>query len=119
MRNLNNPDELIEVLADADEPLRAILADDEMKRIYREGSWWELLTYALKTHRLNLYAVVAALDGGCTAEEVPQKYTVTEIFSLFRCLAANEEYREIFAVFGFAGKKNATSSGSAAVNTGA
>lgn len=118
MRDLNNLDELVEVLVEVDEPLRTIAADKEIRRIWREGSYWDMLMHMLKTHRTNLYAVVAALDGGITAAEVPARYKVTEIFSMFRTIAANEEYREIFAFFGFAERrKGAASSGSAMVNT--
>lgn len=120
MRDLNNPDELVAVLAEADEPIRTIVSDGEIRRIYLEGSWWELMVYALKTHKMNLYAVVAALDGGITAAEVPEHYKVTDIFAMFRGLAANEEYREIFAFFGFTGrKKGAASSGPVTATTGA
>lgn len=118
MRDLNNPDDLVAVLSEADEPIRTILSDGEIRRIYREGSWWKLMVYALKTHKMNLYAVVAALDGGIAAAEVPEHYTVTGIFAMFRELAANEEYREVFAFFGFTGKKKgAVSSGPAAATT--
>lgn len=120
MRNLNNLDELAEILVEVDEPLRAIVSDEEIRRIYYEGSYWELLVYALKMHRMNLYAVIAALDGGIAAADVPEHYKVTDISAMFRELAANGEYREIFAFFGFAGKKKgAASSGSATETTGA
>jgi transketolase N-terminal domain/subunit len=120
MRNLNNPDELAEVLVEADEPIHTMIGDSELKRIFREGSYWELMMYAVKAHRKNLYAVVAALDGGITAADVPNHYSVTDIIALFRGIAANKEYREVFSLFGFAvKKKGAASSGTATANTGA
>ncbi len=118
MRNLNNLDEMLCVLVDTEQPVRAILADEEVKKLWRGGTYLDMAFYLLRAHRAELYAVIAALDGEVTAEEVPEKYGVAGVIHLFAEAAKNAEVRELFALFTAAGKKTgAVSSGSAPENT--
>ena len=119
MRDLNNLDEMFSVLVDAEEPVRAILADAETERLWKNGSYLDVLFYLISGHRAEVYGVIAAFDGGITAEEVPAVYSLPKIVALFREVIRNEAVREIFALFSSAGKKTGvTSSGSAPENTG-
>lgn len=120
MRNLNNLDEMLCFLVDVEQPVRAILADDTVKTLWRGGTYLDVAFHLPRTHRAELYAVIAALDGEITAEEVPEKYGVSGVIHLFAEAAKNAEVRELFALFTAAGKKmGAVSSGSAPENTGA
>lgn len=120
MRNLSNIDDLANFIVEADAPVRDILADAEVKRIRKDGTYWELLVYLMKVHRAELYAVIAALDGGVLPGEVAGKYTVPELAALLKEQLSKPEYAEILALFGVAGrKKGAASSGSAMGTTGA
>lgn len=120
MRDLNNLDDMLSVLVDAEEPVRAILTDKETERLWKNGSYLDVLFYLMRGHRAEIYGVIAALDGRISAEEVPEAYSLPKIISLFRDVVKNDAVREIFALFSQAGRKmGAASSGSAAVNTGA
>lgn len=120
MRNLNNLDEMISVLVETEQTVRGILADEEVKKLWDDGTYLDMVFYLLRAHRAGLYAVIAALDGGVTAEEVPEKYGVTGVIHLFAQAAENTEVRELFGFFTAAGKKKgAASSGSATETTGA
>lgn len=120
MRNLNNLDDLANFIVEADMPIRDILADAEVKRIWKDGTYWELLVYLMKAHRAELYAVIAALDGEVLPGEVAGKYTVSDLAALLKEQLSTPEYAEILALFGAAGKKkSAASSGSATETTGA
>ena len=120
MRNLNNLDEAICVLVDAEEPVRAILADKNVKNLWRGGTYLDVLFYLLRERRAELYAVIAALDGETDAGQVAETYSPTEVVRLFRDLAGSDEIRRLFALFTAAGtKKDAGSSGSLTANTGA
>lgn len=118
MRNLNNLDDMLCVLVDAEQPVRAILADGEVKNLWKKGTYLDAIFYMLRAHRAELYAVVSALDGEVTPEEVPGKYGVSGVIHLFAEAAKCAEVRELFGLFTAAGKKkSAVSSGSAPVNT--
>ncbi len=120
MRDLNNLDEMLCALAEAEQPVRAILLDEEVKHLYRGGTYLDMVFYLIRVHRAELYAVIAALDGEVTPEDVPEKYGVSGVIRLFAEAAENAEVRELFALFTAAGKKTrAVSSGSAPANTGA
>lgn len=120
MRDLNNLDNMIAVLVDVEQPVRGVLADPEVKNLWQNGTYLDMVFYLLKTHRAALYAVIAALDGEATAEEVPGKYGVSGVIHLFAEAAENKEVREMFALFSAAGKKrSAASSGPATETTGA
>lgn len=117
MRNLNNLDEMLCVLVDAEQPVRAILADDTVKTLWRGGTYLDMAFYLLRAHRAELYAVISALDGEVTAEEVTEKYGASGVIHLFAEAAKNAEVRELFALFTAAGKKTgAVSSGSVPEN---
>lgn len=119
MRDLNNLDDMLSVLVDAEEPVRAILTDAETERLWKNGSYLDVIFYLMRGHRAEVYGVIAAFDGGITAEEVPTVYSLPKIVSLFREVVHNEAVREIFALFSSAGKKmGVNSSGSAPENTG-
>lgn len=118
MRNLNNLDEMLCVLADAEKPVRAILADDEVKKLWRGGSYLDVMFYLIRRHREALFGVIAALDGEVTAEEAAGKYSLTDAIRLFSGVIHSEELREVFVLFSAAEKKkSAVSSGSAPGNT--
>ncbi len=118
MRNLTNPDDLVQVLLEIDEPVRRIIGDADLKEAFQYGTYWELLLYLLRYHKNALYAVVAALDGTIAAEDVPAHYTVMEIFRILQDAAKTEGVKEIFAFFGLATRKNgAVSSGRSPENT--
>lgn len=119
MRDLNNLDDMLSVLVDAEEPVRAILSDTETERLWKNGSYLDVLFYLMRGHRAEIYGVIAAFDGVITADEVPEKYSLPKIVALFREVVHNEAVREIFALFSSAGKKrDVSSSGSAPENTG-
>lgn len=119
MRNLNNLDEMLSVLVDVEQPIRDVLADEEVKKLYRGGTYTDMVFYLLRVHRADLYAVIAALDGEVTAAEVPAKYGASGVIHLFAEAAKNQEIRELFVLFSQAGKKmSAAFSGSAAATTG-
>lgn len=118
MRDLKNPDDLVQVILEIDEPVRQIIGDSNLKETYQNGTVWELLVYLLRYYKDSLYAVVAALDGTITAAEVTAHYTVTEIFRLLQDVMKTDGIREIFSFFGLATRKNgAVSSGQSPENT--
>ena len=118
MRNLTNPDDLVQVILEIDEPVRKVIGDKELENTYKNGTLWEMLVYLLRNYKDPLYAVVAALDGTITAAEVPAYYTVTEIFRLIRSTMETDGVKEIFSFFGLATRKNgAVSSGRSPENT--
>lgn len=118
MRNLTNPDDLVLVILEIDEPVKKIIGDKDLEHIYRTGTMWEMLVYLLRCYKESLYTVVAALDGTITAAEVPAHYTVTEILRLMQDTVRTDGIKEIFSFFGLATRKNgAVSSGKSPVNT--
>lgn len=118
MRNLTNPDDLVQVILEIDEPVRKVIADKDLERVWRDGTVWEVLVYLLRCYKDSLYAVVAALDGTITAAEVPAHYTVMEIFRLMQDIVNADGVKEIFSFFGLATRKNgAVSSGRSPENT--
>lgn len=120
MRNLNNLDEMMDLFVEAEAPVRAILADEEVKKLWRGGSYLDVIFCLFREHRAGLYAVIAALDGEVGGEEVAEKYSLTDVIRLFTEIVRCEEFRELIALFTSAGKKKgAVSSGSPTANTGA
>ena len=118
MRNLNNLDNMLCVLVEAEQPVRAILADEAVKDLWRNGTYLDVVFHLLRAHRAELYAVISALDGEVTPDDVPGKYGVSGVIHLFAEAAKNAEVRELFGLFTAAGKKmSAVSSGSAPGNT--
>ncbi len=119
MRDLNNLDDMLSVLVEAEAPVRAILADSETERLWKKGTYLDVLFYLMRGHRAEIYGIVAALDGGIAADDVPAVYTLPKIVAMFGEVIRNEAVREIFALFSAAGRKTGvTSSGSAPENTG-
>ena len=110
MRNLTNPDDLAQVMLDIDEPLRGIIRDSDLKETFKNGTYWDLIMHMLRCHKTALYAVVAALDGTIAAEEVPARYTVTQIIALIKDAAKTEGVREIVSFFVPATRKSGAGS---------
>ena len=118
MRDLNNLNDMMLVLVDAEQPVRTILADEEVKNLWRGGTYMDMLFYLIREHRPEIFAVIAALDGAVTAEEAMEKYGLSDVVRMFTAVFHSEEARELFALFTAAGKKTgAVSSGSAPENT--
>lgn len=118
MRNLDNVNDTMLVLADAEQPVRTILADETVKELYRDGTYLDLLMYLVCHYRDTFFEVVAAVDGEVDAEGAKKVYDWKRLLAMVEAIKSNKSFCEIVVLFFRAGrKKRAVSSGSAPENT--
>ena len=118
MRNLDNVNDTMLVLADAEQPVRAILEDETVKALYRDGTYLDLLMYLICHHRDTFFEVVAAVDGEVDAKSAKEVYDWKRLRAMVDTIMSNKSFCEIVGLFIKAGKRtSAVSSGSAPVNT--